>query len=81
MFNPNQAFVLVQKLKSGFNLGVKAKIEQIFSICPKLLINVKLYGLVLNPSVEERILLNLGSQFATLGTNVLAFINTLTSMF
>jgi hypothetical protein len=50
MFNPNQAFPLVQRLKSAprvFTLGVKAKLEKIFSICPKLLINAELYGLVL----------------------------------
>jgi hypothetical protein len=81
MFNPNQAFVLVQKLKLGFTLGVKTKIVQIFSICPKLLINTELYGLVLTLSVEERILSNLGIQFATLGSNVPTFINILTSMF
>jgi hypothetical protein len=45
MFNPNQAFLLVQKLKpapNGFTLGVKAELEKIFSICPKLLINAEL---------------------------------------
>jgi hypothetical protein len=45
MFNPNQAFLLVKKLKSApkcFTLGVKAEIEKIFSICPKLLINAEL---------------------------------------
>jgi hypothetical protein len=45
MFNPNPAFLLVQKLKSapkGFTLGVKAEIEKNFSICPKLLINPEL---------------------------------------
>jgi hypothetical protein len=50
MFNTNQAFLLAQKLKSapkGFTPGVKAEIEKIFSICPKLLINGELYGLVL----------------------------------
>jgi len=46
MFNPNPAFLLVQKLK-GFTPGVKAEIEKTFSICPKLLINGELYGLVL----------------------------------
>jgi hypothetical protein len=53
MFNSNQAFLLVQKLKlapKGFTLGVKAKIENIFSMCPKLLINAELYSLVLDPS-------------------------------
>jgi hypothetical protein len=45
MFNSNQAFVLVQKLKlapKGFILGVKAEIEKNNSICPKLLINAEL---------------------------------------
>ncbi len=45
MFNPNQAFLLVQKLKStprAFTLGVKAELEKIFSICPKLRINAEL---------------------------------------
>jgi hypothetical protein len=41
-----------------------------FSICPKLLINAELYGLVLAPRLEKRISSNLGSQFATLGDNV-----------
>jgi hypothetical protein len=31
----------------GFTPGVKAETEKIFSICPKLLINGELYGLVL----------------------------------
>jgi len=33
----------------GFTLVVKAELEKIFSICPKLLINAELYGLVLAP--------------------------------
>jgi hypothetical protein len=36
----SSVFFLVQKLKigpKGFPLGVKAEIEKIFSICPKLL--------------------------------------------
>jgi hypothetical protein len=115
MFNSNQGFLWVQKLKSapqgkGFTLGVKAnvqlkssipidakvqishkgfalgvkaeiQIKKNFSICPKLLINAELYGLVLGPRLKKRIPLNLGSQFATLGSNVPAFINNLTSMF
>jgi hypothetical protein len=39
MFNPNQALLLVKKLKSApraFTLGAEAEIEKIFSICPKL---------------------------------------------
>ncbi len=66
----------------GFALGVKAEIpKKNFSICPKLLINAELYGLVLALRLEKRIPSNLGSQFATLGTNVPAFINILMSMF
>jgi hypothetical protein len=48
-FNSNQAFLLVQKLKSapnGFTLRVKVEIFKIVSISPKLLINAELYGLV-----------------------------------
>jgi hypothetical protein len=70
MFNPNQAFLLVQKLKSApraFTLGAKAEIEKIFSICPKLLINAKLYGLFIGPKAKKSIPWNLGSQVATLG--------------
>jgi hypothetical protein len=48
---------------------------------PKLLINAELYGLVFGPKAEKPIPSNLGSQFATLRANVLAFINILTSMF
>jgi hypothetical protein len=83
-FNSNQVFLLEQELKSapkGFTLGVKAEIEKIFSICPKLLINAKLYGLVLAPRLKRRIPTNLGSQFATLGANVPAIFNILMSMF
>jgi hypothetical protein len=60
MFNPNPAFLLVQKLKSapkGFTLGVKAAETQKknFSICPKLLlINAELYGLVLAPRLKKK---------------------------
>jgi hypothetical protein len=52
MFNPNPAFLLLQKLKSslkGFTLGVKAELEKLLPICPKLLINAQLYGLVFGP--------------------------------
>jgi hypothetical protein len=55
MLNPNQAFLLVKKLKSannGFKVGVKAELEKIFSICLKLLINAELYGLGLAPTLE-----------------------------
>jgi hypothetical protein len=58
MFNTNQAFLLVQKLKSAlralFTLGVKPELEKIFSICPKLLINAELDGLVLAPRLKKK---------------------------
>jgi len=73
------------KLKSAprafFTLGVKAEIEKKNSICPKLLVNAELYGLVLAQRLKKRIPWHLGSQFATLGANVPAFINILTSIF
>jgi hypothetical protein len=37
----------------GFTLGVKAETEKNFSICPKLLINAELYGLVLAPRLKR----------------------------
>jgi len=52
-----------------------ADIEKIFSICPRLLINSEHYGLVLAPRPQKRIPSNLRGQFATLGTNIPAFIN------
>ncbi len=70
MFNPNPAFLLVQKLNSapkGFTIGVKADIEKKISICPKLVINAEHYGLVLAPMEKKRRASNLGGQFATLG--------------
>jgi hypothetical protein len=61
MFNSNQAFLFMQKLKSApraFTLGVKADIEKIFSICPqvsyKLLITAEFYGLVLAPRPKTK---------------------------
>jgi hypothetical protein len=39
----------------GFILGVKGEKEKIFSICPKLLINAELYGLVFTPNAKKRI--------------------------
>jgi hypothetical protein len=78
MLNSNQAYLLVQRLKSfpkGFTLGMEAEIEKKKSICPKLVINVEFYGLVLAPKAEKRIPSNLGSPFGTLGANVSTFIN------
>jgi len=54
---------------------VKAEVEKIFSICPKLLINVEFYGLVLAPRLKTRIPSNLESQFANLVANVVTFIS------
>jgi hypothetical protein len=44
----------VEASPKGFTLGVKAEIEKIFSICPKLLINAELYGLLLAPRLEKQ---------------------------
>jgi hypothetical protein len=90
MFNPNQAFLLVQKLKStpkGFTLGVKAEIEKIFSICPKLLINAEVLGLVLAPRLKKdtiefvKPICNHRRQYSNIysyhDNNVLAFISNL----
>jgi len=37
----------------GFTLGVKAEREKNFSVCPKLLVNAELYGLVLAPRLKK----------------------------
>jgi len=37
----------------GFKLRLKAKIEKINLICPKLLINVELYGFILPPRLKK----------------------------
>jgi hypothetical protein len=37
----------------GFRLGLKAEMEKIFPICPKLLLNAELYGLVLSPRLKK----------------------------
>jgi hypothetical protein len=53
--------------KQGLYTRVKAEIEKIFSICPKLLVNAELYGLVLAPRLKKKwIPSNLRNQFATL---------------
>jgi hypothetical protein len=57
MFNPNQVIPIGAKVEigpKGFTLGVKAEIEKIFSICPRLLINAELYGLILAPSLKKK---------------------------
>jgi hypothetical protein len=60
---------------------MKVEIEKVFSMCRKLLLNAELYGLVLAPRLKKRMPWNLGSQFATLGPNVPAFVNILRSTF
>jgi hypothetical protein len=37
----------------GFTLGVKGETEKIFPICPKLVINAELYGLVFAPMLKK----------------------------
>jgi hypothetical protein len=68
-------------LAKGFTLGVKGDIEKNFSICPTLLINAELYGLVLPRRLKKRIPSNLGGQCTTPWANVPAFTNIMTSMF
>jgi len=80
MFNPNEAFLLVQKVEispKGFSLGVKAQLEKIFSICPKLQIIAELYGLVLTPRLENGYHGIWEANLKTLGANVSAFISNL----
>jgi uncharacterized protein YehS (DUF1456 family) len=43
----------VEMSHKGFTLRVKAEIEKIFSICPKLLVNSELYGLVLTRRLKK----------------------------
>jgi hypothetical protein len=43
----------VEISRNGFTLGVKAELEKTFSICPKLLINAELYGLILAPRLDK----------------------------
>jgi hypothetical protein len=86
MFNPNPAFLLVQKLKSApraFTLGVKAEIEKkAFQSAPKyLLINAELYGLVLASRLKKGYHQIWEANLQPLGANVLSFINIPTSMF
>jgi hypothetical protein len=50
-------------------------------MCLKLLINAELYGLVLAPRVKKGYYPIWEAQFATLRSNVPAFINVLMSMF
>jgi hypothetical protein len=98
MLNPKSSIPIGEKVEiipKGFPLGVKAEREKkkTFSICPKLLINAELYGLVLAPltlffifpisppKAQKRVPSNLGGQCATPGAHATAFINILTSRF
>jgi hypothetical protein len=49
-----KANVQLKSSPMSFTLRVKAEIEIIFSICPKLLINAELYGLVLAPRLKKK---------------------------
>jgi hypothetical protein len=83
MFNPNQAFLLVQKLKSspkGFMLGVKAEYRNDFFNLPQVTNKCWTLWPCIGPKAEKGIPSNSGSQFVTLGTNLPAFITILTSM-
>ncbi len=56
MFSPKSSIPIGAEVEinpNGFTLGVKSKLENIFSICPKLVINAELYGLVLAPRLEK----------------------------
>jgi hypothetical protein len=61
--------------------SVKAELEKIFSICPRLLIHAELYGLVLAPMLKKGYHQSWEANLQPLGANVSAFINFLTSMF
>jgi len=81
MFNSNQAFLLVQLLKSvlkDFTLGVKAEIEKKLFHLPQGINKCLTLWLCIGPKAEKGKLSNLGSQFRA---NVPTFINILTSMF
>jgi hypothetical protein len=58
MFNSNQAFLLVQKLKispKAVTLGVKAEIEKnLFNLPQVTNKNAELYGLVLGPRLKKK---------------------------
>jgi hypothetical protein len=43
----------VEMSHKGFGLGAKTEREIFFSICPKLLINSELYGIVLGPRLKK----------------------------
>jgi hypothetical protein len=66
----NQAYLLVQKLKSspkGFTLGVKAEIDQNIFNLPQVTNKCWILWLCIGPKAWKRISSNLRSQFANLG--------------
>jgi hypothetical protein len=73
--------VKVEISPKGFTLGVKPETQFFFSICPKLLINAELDGLVLGPRLKKGYHQIWEANLQPLGANVPAFINILTSIF
>jgi len=74
----------VQKLKSdprAFTLGIKAKLEKNLFNLPQVTNKCRTLWPCIGPKAGKWIPLNLGGQFATLGSDVSAFINILTPMF
>jgi hypothetical protein len=65
----------------GFTLGVKADIEKNSSICPKLAINAEHYDLVFSPRQKKGYHQIWEANLQSLGTNVPALINIMSSMF
>ncbi len=67
----------VEMSHKGFTLRVEVEIEKIFSICPKLLVNSELYGLVLAPRLKKEYHPIWEVNLQPLEANVLAFISNL----
>jgi hypothetical protein len=65
----------------GFTRGVKAELEKSLFNLPQVTNKSWVLWACIGPKAGKRIPSNLGAQFATLGANVWAFINILTSMF
>ncbi len=86
MFNSNQAFLSMQKLKSAprsVHQESRLKQKKIFSICFKQLLirNAELYSFVLTPSLKKKGYHEIWeANVQPLGANVPAFINIMMSM-
>jgi hypothetical protein len=81
MFNPNLVFLLVQKLKSAprvLHEESRLKEEKKFNLTQA---TNKCKTLCISPKANKRIPSNLGTQFVAFESNIVVFINTLTSMF